>query len=158
MWLLNLSTRSLACSQVGLLYLPGQFNKSWRNKWTVQPLQLRLQVRSHSAQKHPLVRCLSLFCMITCHATAKITQCRAGGSHYVSLWNNTQHLFSSCWQGLWTGPAQNKRAAGMKGGRQTQVVYSHWLASSTFACAHCRQCAVPFHFIRADKWHSATGR
>lgn len=50
-----------------------------------------------------------------------------------------------------TGSTQNKRVARLKAGRQTQIIYCHWLAASTFASAPCKQYALPFHFIRADK-------
>ena len=117
------------------------------------------QLRRSKSRKHAFERRPNLSDMITRRTNAMITPCWTGGWPNVSLWNNTQHLFSAPAdspfeqhqtqtkeQGVWK-PADKHRSSTPSGS-----------PASAFASAQCKQSAAPFGFIKADKWHSTTGR
>lgn len=68
---------------------------SRRTKPTVQPLSASAACEVTQCTETSVCETSRLVQQITCHANEKITQCEAGGQHYVSLWNNTQHLFAA---------------------------------------------------------------
>lgn len=81
---------------------------------------------------------------------AKITRCRAGDEHHVSLENTTQYSFILLLKTTLTGWAHDKAAACLRDGRKTKGHLPSVAALSPML-RHSVSNTI-FHFIRADKW------
>lgn len=91
---------------------------------------------------------------MTRYTNAKITQSTAGEQNYISLWSNTQRLFSALDDSIFEQDQPNIKKPLVWKPEQKQLRGSF----VTFTSANWKLSAASFCFIRVEKWHSDTGR